>query len=127
MVGRCRASIRRWWYNATGGSCQQFVYGGCGGNDNNYLSKEECFEKCAGVTGETVVGGEVVLGDTLINWDVDVLCSSLDFTAEPGGCFKKQGNQAHGESHPHSAFTAVSLPPSSSQNGESRPEAGAGA
>lgn len=49
-VGRCRASIPRWWYNATAGSCQQFVYGGCEGNDNNYQSEEECLERCAGVT-----------------------------------------------------------------------------
>ncbi|XP_054441404.1 kunitz-type protease inhibitor 2-like [Pteronotus mesoamericanus] len=49
-VGGCQASVRRWWYNATGGSCQQFVYGGCGGNDNNYLTKEKCLEKCANVT-----------------------------------------------------------------------------
>uniref|UniRef100_A0A8D2KHT8 Kunitz-type protease inhibitor 2 n=1 Tax=Urocitellus parryii TaxID=9999 RepID=A0A8D2KHT8_UROPR len=50
VVGRCRASIPRWWYNVTQGSCQPFVYGGCEGNDNNYQSKEECLEKCAGVT-----------------------------------------------------------------------------
>ncbi|XP_054566464.1 kunitz-type protease inhibitor 2 isoform X4 [Eptesicus fuscus] len=50
VVGKCRASMNRWWYNATGGSCQQFVYGGCGGNDNNYLTKEACLEKCADVT-----------------------------------------------------------------------------
>lgn len=56
MVGRCRASIPRWWYNATDGTCQQFVYGGCDGNDNNYLSKEECLEKCAGVTGKMCSG-----------------------------------------------------------------------
>ncbi|XP_036912727.1 kunitz-type protease inhibitor 2-like [Sturnira hondurensis] len=49
VEGRCRASLRRWWYNATGGSCQQFVYGGCGGNDNNHLTKEKCLEKCANV------------------------------------------------------------------------------
>ncbi|XP_037675838.1 kunitz-type protease inhibitor 2 isoform X2 [Choloepus didactylus] len=54
VVGRCRASIPRWWYNVTDGSCQQFVYGGCGGNDNNYLTKEKCLEKCAGVTVNAV-------------------------------------------------------------------------
>nr|XP_045038447.2 kunitz-type protease inhibitor 2-like [Desmodus rotundus] len=52
-VGSCRASLRRWWYNATGRSCQQFVYGGCGGNDNNYLTEEKCLQTCAHVTGNT--------------------------------------------------------------------------
>ncbi|XP_014448436.1 kunitz-type protease inhibitor 2 [Tupaia chinensis] len=55
VVGRCRASIPRWWYNVTEGSCQQFVYGGCDGNNNNYQSKEECLKKCAGVT-ENAIG-----------------------------------------------------------------------
>ncbi|KAG3255963.1 serine peptidase inhibitor, Kunitz type 2 [Ictidomys tridecemlineatus] len=54
VVGRCRASIPRWWYNVTEGSCQPFVYGGCEGNDNNYQSKEECLEKCAGVTENSI-------------------------------------------------------------------------
>ncbi|XP_012664616.1 kunitz-type protease inhibitor 2 [Otolemur garnettii] len=54
VVGRCRASIPRWWYNVTDGSCQQFVYGGCEGNDNNYQSKEECLKKCAGVTENSI-------------------------------------------------------------------------
>ncbi|KAM4825927.1 kunitz-type protease inhibitor 2 [Thomomys bottae] len=54
VVGRCRASIPRWWYNVTDGSCQPFVYGGCEGNDNNFLSKEECLEKCAGITENAV-------------------------------------------------------------------------
>ncbi|EHH29993.1 kunitz-type protease inhibitor 2 [Macaca nemestrina] len=50
VVGRCRASMPRWWYNVTDGSCQLFVYGGCDGNSNNYMSKEECLKKCAAVT-----------------------------------------------------------------------------
>ncbi|GAB5582095.1 kunitz-type protease inhibitor 2 [Panthera pardus] len=54
IVGRCRASFPRWWYNVTDGSCQQFVYGGCEGNNNNYLTKEECLKKCAGVTENTI-------------------------------------------------------------------------
>ncbi|KAL1769054.1 kunitz-type protease inhibitor 2 [Sigmodon hispidus] len=56
VVGKCRASIPRWWYNITDESCQPFVYGGCEGNGNNYLSKEECLEKCAGVTENTIDG-----------------------------------------------------------------------
>ncbi|XP_037592495.1 kunitz-type protease inhibitor 2-like [Cebus imitator] len=50
VVGRCRASMPRWWYNGTDGSCQLFVYGDCDGNSNNHLSKEECLQKCAAVT-----------------------------------------------------------------------------
>ncbi|OBS60273.1 hypothetical protein A6R68_08593 [Neotoma lepida] len=56
VVGRCRASIPRWWYNVTAGSCQPFVYGGCEGNGNNYQSEDECLDKCAGVTENTIDG-----------------------------------------------------------------------
>nr|KAF6408128.1 serine peptidase inhibitor, Kunitz type 2 [Molossus molossus] len=56
VVGRCRASIPRWWYNATSRSCQRFVYGGCGKNENNHLTEKDCLEKCAGVTENTIDG-----------------------------------------------------------------------
>ncbi|XP_042653245.1 kunitz-type protease inhibitor 2 [Tyto alba] len=46
-VGRCRASMPRWWFNATGGSCQSFVFGGCEGNGNNFPTERECRESCA--------------------------------------------------------------------------------
>ncbi|XP_020034198.2 kunitz-type protease inhibitor 2 isoform X1 [Castor canadensis] len=54
VVGKCRASIPRWWYNATDRSCHPFVYGGCEGNYNNYLSEESCLQKCAGFTENAV-------------------------------------------------------------------------
>ncbi|XP_045148942.1 kunitz-type protease inhibitor 2 isoform X2 [Echinops telfairi] len=54
VVGRCRAAFPRWWYNVSDGSCQQFVYGGCEGNGNNYLTREQCLRQCAGVTEKTL-------------------------------------------------------------------------
>lgn len=42
------------------------MYGGCNGNKNNYLIKEECLEKCVGVTGETVLGGILFRDSVLI-------------------------------------------------------------
>ncbi|XP_062818302.1 kunitz-type protease inhibitor 2 isoform X2 [Anolis carolinensis] len=47
VVGRCRASFPRWWYNATSQTCQRFIFGGCRGNSNNFLSEEECKKGCA--------------------------------------------------------------------------------
>ncbi|XP_075393062.1 kunitz-type protease inhibitor 2 [Tenrec ecaudatus] len=54
VVGRCRAAFPRWWYNISDGSCQQFVYGGCEGNSNNYLTQKQCLQQCAGVTEKTL-------------------------------------------------------------------------
>ncbi|MBN3319092.1 SPIT2 inhibitor, partial [Atractosteus spatula] len=45
-VGLCRASIPRYFYNKTTHTCQMFIYGGCHGNQNNYLSEEECLASC---------------------------------------------------------------------------------
>ncbi|XP_053908848.1 kunitz-type protease inhibitor 2 [Cuculus canorus] len=44
--GDCRAWIPRWWFNASSGVCQSFVYGGCDGNANNFNTEQECRERC---------------------------------------------------------------------------------
>ncbi len=45
--GNCLAAIPRWWFNAQTGKCEQFTYGGCGGNANNFESMEQCVGSCA--------------------------------------------------------------------------------
>ncbi|XP_053553855.1 kunitz-type protease inhibitor 1 [Bombina bombina] len=50
-VGRCRGSFTRWWYNAENGNCEQFTYGGCKANKNNYLREEECNQACTNMPG----------------------------------------------------------------------------
>ncbi|XP_064262529.1 putative Kunitz-type serine protease inhibitor [Passer domesticus] len=51
LTGRCRASIPRWFFNASSGSCESFVFGGCGGNGNNFGSERECRESCGAEPG----------------------------------------------------------------------------
>ncbi|XP_059574299.1 putative Kunitz-type serine protease inhibitor isoform X2 [Alligator mississippiensis] len=45
-VGRCRASMPRWWFNATSRRCQPFTFGGCNANLNNFMEEEECRQAC---------------------------------------------------------------------------------
>ncbi|XP_069673465.1 papilin isoform X4 [Periplaneta americana] len=45
-TGLCRAYFPKWYYNPSLGSCQEFVYGGCGGNGNRFSSLEECETVC---------------------------------------------------------------------------------
>ncbi|XP_061433953.1 papilin-like isoform X2 [Lethenteron reissneri] len=45
-TGNCKAAIPRHFYNMTTGQCEIFIYGGCGGNDNNFHTTEECVESC---------------------------------------------------------------------------------
>ncbi|XP_038144586.1 tissue factor pathway inhibitor 2 isoform X1 [Cyprinodon tularosa] len=44
--GRCSASISRYYYNATTKTCEEFVYTGCGGSSNNFVSKQSCVDVC---------------------------------------------------------------------------------
>nr|XP_006008103.1 PREDICTED: WAP, Kazal, immunoglobulin, Kunitz and NTR domain-containing protein 2 [Latimeria chalumnae] len=46
LQGPCKAYEPRWVYNSLLKQCQSFIYGGCGGNENNFESKEACEEMC---------------------------------------------------------------------------------
>ena len=44
--GPCMAYIERYFYNTTSMMCEMFIYGGCKGNSNNYMTSEECMKAC---------------------------------------------------------------------------------
>ncbi|XP_053554506.1 tissue factor pathway inhibitor isoform X2 [Bombina bombina] len=44
--GSCKATIPRFYFNLFTRKCDYFEFGGCGGNENNFESMEECQEKC---------------------------------------------------------------------------------
>lgn len=44
--GVCRAIIPRWYYNPSKNMCEVFVYGGCLGNENNFLTMSDCSDRC---------------------------------------------------------------------------------
>lgn len=46
LQGPCKAYEPRWAFNKLLSQCQSFIYGGCGGNENNFESKEMCEESC---------------------------------------------------------------------------------
>lgn len=48
VTGPCRAAFPRWYYDAEKNSCNSFIYGGCRGNKNSYLSQEACMQRCSG-------------------------------------------------------------------------------
>jgi len=47
VVGPCRASFPRFFYNSSSGKCERFTYGGCQGNANNFNTIEECHNLCS--------------------------------------------------------------------------------
>lgn len=44
--GPCEGYFQKWYYNPSVDGCQEFVYGGCGGNGNRFSSLEECETIC---------------------------------------------------------------------------------
>ncbi|XP_078330109.1 uncharacterized protein LOC111117500 isoform X2 [Crassostrea virginica] len=46
VVGRCRAAFPRYWFNSQTNRCESFTYGGCGGNENNFKTLQECQRRC---------------------------------------------------------------------------------
>nr|CAD2164986.1 unnamed protein product [Meloidogyne enterolobii] len=45
-VGICAAQFVRWFWNSELNNCETFTYSGCGGNGNNFASREECLNIC---------------------------------------------------------------------------------
>uniref|UniRef100_A0A3Q3B9W9 BPTI/Kunitz inhibitor domain-containing protein n=1 Tax=Kryptolebias marmoratus TaxID=37003 RepID=A0A3Q3B9W9_KRYMA len=44
--GSCSDYILLWYFHVQSGECRPFVYGGCGGNQNRFSSKQECQSWC---------------------------------------------------------------------------------
>ncbi|XP_061190042.1 actinia tenebrosa protease inhibitors-like [Saccostrea echinata] len=54
--GPCRAFIPRWSWSMANGQCERFIYGGCAGNGNNFITRQQCEDTCGNAGG----GGGVV-------------------------------------------------------------------
>ena len=46
--GTCDAYFPAFYHDAKSGLCRPFAYGGCGGNDNRFETREACLAACAG-------------------------------------------------------------------------------
>uniref|UniRef100_A0A4W5PMC1 Amyloid-beta A4 protein n=1 Tax=Hucho hucho TaxID=62062 RepID=A0A4W5PMC1_9TELE len=45
--GPCHAILERWYFMPEKGTCAPFLFGGCGGNRNNFDSEEYCLSVCS--------------------------------------------------------------------------------
>uniref|UniRef100_A0A3B5AD84 BPTI/Kunitz inhibitor domain-containing protein n=1 Tax=Stegastes partitus TaxID=144197 RepID=A0A3B5AD84_9TELE len=44
--GSCSDYVLLWYFHAQSGECRPFVFGGCGGNQNRFSSRQECLSRC---------------------------------------------------------------------------------
>ncbi|XP_066529563.1 kunitz-type protease inhibitor 1a [Hoplias malabaricus] len=87
-AGPCRGSFPRWHYNAATEKCEQFVFGGCKENRNNYMSQEECINACDKVSvlnPQTGEGRHVIPAE-----DCGGPCGPEKFTCTNGCCIDKE-------------------------------------
>ncbi|KAL1421535.1 hypothetical protein MTO96_023062 [Rhipicephalus appendiculatus] len=103
-AGPCEAYMPRFFYNTLTKTCEQFVYGGCGGNGNNFLTFDACEKKSDSVGSVKTEGPySVVFADEkrgeakhavfqICKWAADDFGAVGDFdpqctpTADPGPC-----------------------------------------
>lgn len=45
--GRCSGKEQKFYYNKARKYCEQFIYGGCGGNANKFDTYDDCMNFCA--------------------------------------------------------------------------------
>jgi len=66
--GECSAFFLRWGFNSATGQCEEFVYGGCGQNENNFETEAACVATCEPLSEATACMGP---GDCAL---VDPVC-----------------------------------------------------
>ncbi|XP_063354901.1 kunitz-type protease inhibitor 1a [Pelmatolapia mariae] len=84
-AGPCRGSFPRWHYNGAEEKCEEFIFGGCRENLNNYLTDGECVKACHG----SVKGGGSVRGLPIHENQVEKCgapCNATQFTCANGCC-----------------------------------------
>ncbi|XP_056010489.1 papilin-like [Ostrea edulis] len=47
VTGPCKGHMIRYFFNSTSKRCEQFVFGGCRGNENNFGSHKACLRACS--------------------------------------------------------------------------------
>ncbi|XP_058060218.1 papilin [Anopheles bellator] len=45
-VGNCEAQQARWHFTGDGNKCMPFYFTGCGGNENHFVSRDQCEAEC---------------------------------------------------------------------------------
>ncbi len=44
--GECDGIFPRYYFSTSSGQCEEFIWGGCGGNANNFITLEACITEC---------------------------------------------------------------------------------
>lgn len=87
-IGPCRGSFPRWHYNAASEKCEEFFFGGCRENRNNYLTKDECTKACYGTEKLDKTGRLLPISPTQ-GETCGGTCTADQYTCENKCCIEK--------------------------------------
>ena len=45
-TGPCKGNFKKWYFSTRTQKCAQMAYGGCGGNNNQFDSEQQCIDIC---------------------------------------------------------------------------------
>lgn len=68
-TGKCRAAFQRWYFNKNENACKQYIYGGCGANENIWDDEGLCLKSCGNDETTTVFIRKPSVSKTLSNSD----------------------------------------------------------
>jgi hypothetical protein len=69
--GPCMAYMVRYAYSGSTGDCEEFVFGGCRGNSNNFETMDACRQTCMVIENEGVGEVEIETGGGTPYWVMD--------------------------------------------------------
>ncbi|XP_067398499.1 low-density lipoprotein receptor-related protein 11 [Emydura macquarii macquarii] len=55
-AGPCKGHFPRWHFDVSSGTCRHFIYGGCKGNENNFLQEFDCLSECVEIHANSSSG-----------------------------------------------------------------------
>merc|ERR1712014_94969 len=91
VVGFCRAAHSRYFFDPETNECRPFIYGGCGGNDNNFPDLETCFDVCA--DPNTKIGDLTELGYQYFGYDYKQDPSQVEYIETIEQAYEKYLNE----------------------------------
>ncbi|ODN06591.1 Kunitz-type protease inhibitor 2 [Orchesella cincta] len=45
--GPCKSDNLRYFFDSAAGKCRPFIFGGCHGNNNNFITEQDCLQSCS--------------------------------------------------------------------------------
>lgn len=75
VIGPCYGHIPRFYYNSTTEMCEEFIYGGCRGNENNFATIELCQNTCETTTPLESLGDDYPFRYPFIQMTTSSVCT----------------------------------------------------